>query len=175
MDIRLLSLMMLIVAVVSFLVGRRTSPGGRTVHRLQREIDARVNELADYQAQIAHFLKDMHGEAAKLAHAHFKLEHKLVQGAKKLQIKVPAATNGLHIERTERLLLSSAETKADTSMDADFGASDVHDWQAPTRYNEKVGGKTERPPLACPLPSERAHTEPPKDYADEIDADQAAA
>jgi uncharacterized membrane-anchored protein YhcB (DUF1043 family) len=154
MDVRLLALMGLVIAVAFFLLGRRTSPTGRVVQRLQTEIDKKEAELLHYKEQMTQFLKEMRGELTRLSSAHHDLEDRLAKGAKSLAVKLPASA--------PTTALVSAET----------------DWQAPKRQSFKVSKDNE--PLvaaACPIPADPYLSGIPKDYAvlDYDDTDSAAA
>ncbi len=153
MDIRLLALMGLILAVAFFLLGRRTSPTGRAVQRLQTEINEKNAELLRYKEQMSQFLKEMRGELSRLSNAHHDLEDRLAKGAKSLAVKLPA---------TEKSTADLVTT----------------DWQAPKRPSVK--GHHDLQPLvaaACPVPADPYLVGIPKDYAvlDYDDSDSAAA
>ena len=152
MDVRLLALMGLIVAVIFFLVGRRTSPTGRVVQRLQSEINHKNDELLHYKEQMTLFLKEMRGELSRLSSAHHDLEDRLAKGAKSLALKLPAN--------------AAVATETPTT-----------DWQVPHR---PMAVKSDDRPLvaaACPIPADPYLVGIPKDYAvlDYGDGDSAAA
>lgn len=152
MDVRLLALLGLLLAVSFFLIGRRTSPTGRVVQRLQTEIEQKNAELQHYKEQMSQFLKEMRGELSRLSTAHHDLEDRLAKGAKTLAVKLPAEASP-----SESLSL---------------------DWQAPKRAVVKSAYDLQ--PLvaaACPVPADPYLIGIPKDYAvlDYDDSDSAAA
>ncbi len=148
MDVRLLALLGLIVAVSFFLLGRRTSPTGRVVQRMQNEINQKNAELAHYKEQMTQFLQEMRGELTRLSTAHHDLEDRLAKGAKSLAVKLPAAPGS------------------------------EPDWQAPKRMSVKSAkDNVPLVAAACPVPADPYLSGIPKDYAvlDYDDTDSAAA
>lgn len=80
MDIRLLFILIAAIAVLAFFIGRRTAPGGRAVHRLQKDLENRERELAGYQAQMHHFMVDMQSELDRVSGAYRDLQAKMKAG-----------------------------------------------------------------------------------------------
>lgn len=80
MDIRILLVTLIITAVLAFFIGRRTAPGGRTVHRLQKDLDGRNQELSNYQQQMHQFMVDMQHELDRVSSAYRELQNKLKAG-----------------------------------------------------------------------------------------------
>lgn len=99
MDIRILLVILIITAVLAFFIGRRTAPGGRTVHRLQKDLDGRNQELSNYQQQMHQFMVDMQQELDRVSSAYRELQNKLKAGnarflqpvKEELDVEVPFA------------------------------------------------------------------------------------
>lgn len=171
MDMRLLSLMTAVIAVIFFLIGRRTAPGARTVHRLQREIDLRSAELVDYKFQMTQFLQEMRGEMSRLSHVQHDFEHRLVAGASRLKIALPAAPALAPLVVTSQVAAHNKElvetgTPSDELM--------VRDLQSTRR----VAIRPDRSAVnaaACPIPADHFRITVPKDYADDFEDGKAVA
>lgn len=87
MDIRLLLLILGAVALIAFFIGRRTAPGGRAVHKLQKDLDSRAQELAGYQQQMHQFMVDMQDELDRVSSAYRDLQAKVKDGSERLVAK----------------------------------------------------------------------------------------
>ena len=142
MDIRVLFFILTLVTVVAFLAGRRTSPSGRVVHRLQREIETRSAELAQYKVQTAQFLDEMRADMGKLNHLQQDIEDRLAEGAKRFD-----AAPVLENSRVDGHKLETGR-----------------DWQASTRRVPEGPNVESTMPAACPVSPEHFLREAPRDY-----------
>ena len=84
MDLRLLLVMMVVMGIVGFLLGRRTSPNGRALHRLQRQLDAKQGELDRQQRETNRFVSDVQTELRQVSKAYDELQRKLRSSAEQL-------------------------------------------------------------------------------------------
>ena len=163
MDLRLLLVMMVVMGIVGFLLGRRTSPNGRALHRLQRQLDAKQGELDRQQRETGRFVSEVQTELRHVSKAYDELQLKLRNGAEQLVASEPAPA-ALTIAREAPVPRVVAVVPARRITDFPVDAEPSPEWSA--RF---VGGWSGRggPSLAsaaaCPLP-DYGVLEAPKDY-----------
>lgn len=160
MDLRLLLVMMVVMGIVGFLLGRRTSPNGRALHRLQRQLDAKQGELDRQQRDTNRFVSDVQTELRQVSKAYEELQRKLRSSAEQLVSAEPVAAMVATTPAPRVVAVTPARRLTDLAPGADANP----EWSA-----RLVGGWSGRggPALAsaaaCPLP-DYGVLEAPKDY-----------
>lgn len=164
MDLRLLLVMMVVMGIAGFLLGRRTSPNGRALHRLQRQLDAKQSELDRQQRETSRFVSDVQTELRQVSNAYDELQRKLRSSAQQLVHPEPAtaafSTTAASAPAPRMVTVTPARRITDRAPEADA----TPEWSA-----RLVGGWSGRggPALAsaaaCPLP-DYGVLEAPKDY-----------
>lgn len=157
MDLNWLLVVALIMGIVGFLLGRRTSPGGRAVHRLQREIDAREQALTRHQEEASRFVADMQQELEHVSSAYHDLQVRLRTGAEHLasvrQVPMTSPAVASPVNIAPKLLTARADSTATPEWPARLAGS----------WGDNKGGPSLPSAAACPLP-EYVVPEAPKDY-----------
>ncbi len=155
MDPRWLLIVAVVMGITGFLLGRRTSPGGRAVHRLQREIDARQQALSRHQDETSRFVADMQKELEHVSGAYRELQAKLKLGAEQLgSHRLLAAVPALAPVVKNEPPISKPRSAEPVTME---WPSRLPDWA------DAGGGPSMASAAACPLP-EQVVLEAPKDY-----------
>lgn len=155
MDLRWLLLAALIIGVVGFLLGRRTSPTGRALHRLQAQVEAKQVELSQARNQMQSFLADMQGELDRVSLAYQDLQSTLSLGAERLTQSKRALPVANKVAAKPSALAITAEAEPWT---AELASS-----RLAGSWGGLGGGPSLATAAACPLP-EANTDEAPKDY-----------
>jgi uncharacterized membrane-anchored protein YhcB (DUF1043 family) len=158
MDLRWLLLIAVVRGIVGFLLGRRTSPGGRAVHRLQRAVDAKQQELSRHQEEMSRFVSDMQSELEHVSSAYRDLQTRLRTGAEQFGSAVSAASAAI-----APVSVSKPVAKLPVQRPR-HDDSDSPEWSARLAGSYAgTGGPSLASAAACPLP-EHSVLEAPKDY-----------
>lgn len=158
MDLRWLLLLAVVVGVVGFLLGRRTAPTGRALHRLQRQLDAKHQELNRHQQDMSRFVSEMQGEMERVVQAYRDVQQRLRQPDSSAAASPSSAAlvPALRPARRAGEALAVATTHTTAA-----------EWPARLAGSEVASGSRGGPSLAsaaaCPLP-EYGVLEAPKDY-----------
>lgn len=157
MDLRWLLLVAVVMGVVGFLLGRRTSPGGRAVHRLQRDVDAKQQELSRHRDEMSRFVNDMQNELEHVSSAYQELQARLRSGAEQFVGNTTAAA--------KKVLPAKPLTAIAQLRVANTASNDSPEWSARLAgsWAGASGGPSLASAAACPLP-EQSMLEAPKDY-----------
>lgn len=159
MDLRLLLVMMVVMGIVGFLLGRRTSPNGRALHRLQRQLDAKQGELDRQQRETNRFVSDVQTELRQVSKAYDELQRKLRSSAEQLVSPEPAAAVAT-LPAPRVVTVTPARRITDlapgTEANPEWSARLVGGWSG-------RGGPALASAAACPLP-DYGVLEAPKDY-----------
>ncbi len=155
MDLRWLVLAALIVGVIGFLLGRRTSPTGRALHRLQAQLEAKQVELGQARSQMQSFLADMQGELDRVSLAYRDLQSTLNQGAERL------AQSGRALPAVSKP--AAKPVALAVTAEVDPWTSELASSRLAGSWGGIGGGPSLATAAACPLP-EHSNYEAPKDY-----------
>lgn len=157
MDLRWLLLVAVVMGIVGFLLGRRTSPGGRAVHRLQRDIDAKQQELNRHRDEMSRFVNEMQNELEHVSSAYQDLQARLRSGAE--QFVGGAATVASKTAPAKPMTaIAKLRVASNTNSDSpELSARLAGSWTGSS------GGPSLASAAACPLP-EQSMLEAPKDY-----------
>ncbi|HEX4911990.1 MAG TPA: DUF1043 family protein [Permianibacter sp.] len=164
MDLRLFLVMMVVMGIAGFLLGRRTSPNGRALHRLQRQLDAKQGELDRQQRETSRFVSDVQTELRQVSNAYDELQRKLRSSAEHLLSPEPVVAGLTSTAASAPAPRLVTVTPARRITDQAPAADANPEWSA-----RLVGGWSGRggPALAsaaaCPLP-DYGVLEAPKDY-----------
>lgn len=168
MDLRWLLVIALITGIVGFLLGRRTSPGGRAVHRLQRAVDAKQQELNQHQADMRRFVSDMQLELDHVSTAYRDLQTKLRTGAEYfagIGSPAPIASKAALTASPDPLASRPVSANTRPALAAPERDERSPEWSARLAgsWAGISGGPSLASAAACPLP-DQAVLEAPKDY-----------
>lgn len=84
MDIRILFVLLAVIAILAFFIGRRTAPSGKALHKLQKDLDHRRQELSQFKEQTHEFMDGLQLELDRVSSAYRDLQEKIKQGNAKL-------------------------------------------------------------------------------------------
>ncbi|NQD39038.1 hypothetical protein HPT27_18635 [Permianibacter sp. IMCC34836] len=166
MDLRWLLVIAVVMGIVGFLLGRRTSPGGRALARLQRALENKQLELSRHQEQMSRFVGDMQGELDRVSGAYRDLQATLRSGAEQFAANLTGPNPA--IAQASKPLPSKASTpvlaiRSATAESANSSASSP-EWSARLAGSwAGSGGPSLASAAACPLP-DQSILEAPKDY-----------
>lgn len=166
MDLRWLLLVAVVMGIVGFLLGRRTSPGGRALARLQRVLEAKQLELSRHQEQMSRFVGDMQGELDRVSGAYRDLQATLRSGAEQFASNLVPATSAKPATNATRTSKPIPEKMAPTlpARTASSESPSSPEWSARLAGSwASSGGPSLASAAACPLP-EQSMLEAPKDY-----------
>ncbi len=157
MDLRWLVLAALIVGVIGFLLGRRTSPTGRALYRLQSQVDAKQVELSQARSQMQNFLADMQSELDRVSLAYRDLQSTLNHGAERLAQPQRA------LPVTPKMAAKPVALAAVSAMPEPWTEA-VASSRLAGSWGGIGGGPSLATAAACPLPEGNSY-EAPKDYS----------